>query len=297
MGSEKDGARASLRTTRRAARVHCADSERRRTNGRRGGSQQQPALLLNRASSSPAIWAPSSPAPARAAQSRPARSNVQAAAHGSEAWHGNDAPHRGREALRGGTCGRVRWLRGGAGAGARAAARHGAGVRATTSRWTEHRARGAAAAAQREERAARGQTAAGGEQRRLGKRERNLEFDMDPRAVVVCPNLKQWKVTKKKSSERYIGSTARSRGSGSRRQRPTCACGTHGLQAGSEAQDPARDCRPAQGTWPKSERVDAAGPARKAKPAAASRTATVAQQGHDQGPAPAGHQAFGARGP
>ena len=38
-------------------------------------------------------------------------------------------------------------------------------------------------------------------------RERNLGFEMDPRAVVVCTNLKQWKVMKKKSSERYIGST------------------------------------------------------------------------------------------
>ena len=93
------------------------------------------------------------------------------------------------------------------------------------------------------------------------------------------------------------GAAARSRGSGSRRQRPTCTCGTHGLQAGSAAQDPARDCMPAQGTWLRSGRVDAAGPARKAKPAAASRPATVAQQGHDQDPAPAGHQAFGARGP
>jgi len=38
-------------------------------------------------------------------------------------------------------------------------------------------------------------------------RERNLGFEMDPRAVVVCMNLKQWKVMKKKSSGRYIGST------------------------------------------------------------------------------------------
>ena len=72
---------------------------------------------------------------------------------------------------RGTAWGRVRWLRGGASAGARAAARHGAGVRATISRWSERGARGAAAAAQREERAAREQMAAGGEQRRLGKRE------------------------------------------------------------------------------------------------------------------------------
>ena len=35
----------------------------------------------------------------------------------------------------------MRWLRGGASAGARAVARHGAGVRATTSRWTERGAR------------------------------------------------------------------------------------------------------------------------------------------------------------
>ena len=64
---------------------------------------------------------------------------------------------------RGTARGRVRWLCGGASAGARAAARHGAGVHATTSRWTERGARGVAVAAQREERAARGQTAVGGE--------------------------------------------------------------------------------------------------------------------------------------
>ena len=92
---------------------------------------------------------------------------------------------------RGTAWGRVRWLRGGASAGARAVARHGAGVRATTSQWTERGARGAAAAAQREERAARWQTAARGEQKRLGKREINLGFEMDPRTVVVCTNLKQ----------------------------------------------------------------------------------------------------------
>ena len=92
---------------------------------------------------------------------------------------------------RGTAWGRVRWLRGGASAGARVAARHGAGVHATTSRWTERGARGVAAAAQREERAARGQTAAGGEHRRLEKRERNLGFEMDPRTMVVCTNLKQ----------------------------------------------------------------------------------------------------------
>ena len=36
---------------------------------------------------------------------------------------------------------------------------------------------------------------------------------------------------------------------------------------------------------------------KKIKKPPASRPATVAQQGHDQDPAPAGHQAFGARGP
>ena len=51
-------------------------------------------------------------------------------------------------------------------------------------------ARGAAGVAQREERAAREQTAAGGEQIRLGKREKNLGFEIDPRTVVVCTNLK-----------------------------------------------------------------------------------------------------------
>ena len=93
-----------------------------------------------------------------------------AGAGGAEQASAQQRASSGAQRPRGTARGRVRWLRGGASAGARAAARHGAGVRATTSRWTEHRARGAAAAAQREERAARGQTAAGGEQRRLGKR-------------------------------------------------------------------------------------------------------------------------------
>ena len=110
---------------------------------------------------------------------------------------------------------------------------------------------------------------------------------------MICTNLKYWKVGKKKSSGKCIG-FPENIGSGPRGHAARTACrlvpqpktrlGTAGQH---RARGPGADCG----------REDAAGPARKAKPAAISRPATVAQQGHDQDPAPAGHQAFGARGP
>ena len=53
--------------------------------------------------------------------------------------------------------------------------------------------------------ATRERTAAGAGERRLGERERKLRFELDPRAVIVCTNLKHWKVSWKKSCGRWIG--------------------------------------------------------------------------------------------
>ena len=87
---------------------------------------------------------------------------------------------RGRVRPRGMARGCARRLRGGPSAG--------------------HRAR------RRRRSARRGQCA--GRRRRVGnrkgqERERNLGFEKDPRAVVVCTNLKQQKVMKKKSFGKY----------------------------------------------------------------------------------------------
>ena len=78
----------------------------------------------------------------------------------------------------------------------RVAARHGGRLR-----------RGAGKAAGKRRAGGGCVQAGGGGVRKIGERERKLWCGWDPTAAVVCTNLKHWKMWKKKTFRRCIGST------------------------------------------------------------------------------------------